>query len=340
MIKNVLLMLSIIFMTLQIGCAAFQAQKKINLAPFAENAVSIVSEVEYGLSQARAIHIREFIGGPASQSYRDQWVKMGRFLKGIVAYSVQIVTISQSDMSDNKKAGKLADYLESLASAVFEDPSLGFRISRNEFNDIISNIRKQDTYFNAMNAAQPVVDEVARMAEVVLTELKVAQDRARAEVATRIEADHAPVLKYEDELKDGVDRTLQSAVYLSRWRKGEKSMEDSLLAGDPALKEFLKPGQRMTYEIAGKISQLLIARLEAGKLIQEHIYPELEQYQTEMMELDNLIAIADRGIKQSKAAIVVWRRAHQTMAAGITEPAAIDLFGIAQAAVKKVAPIP
>jgi hypothetical protein len=147
-------------------------------------------------------------------------------------------------------------------------------------------------------------------------------------------------LKYEDELKEGLDRTLQSAVYLSRWRKGEGSMEDSLLSGDPALKEYLKPGQAMNYKIAGKISQLVIARLEAGKLIQEHLYPELQQYQTEMKELDDLIAIADRGIKQSKAAIIIWRQSHRTMAAGITEPAAIDLFGIAKAAVKKVAPIP
>lgn len=330
----------IMIIVFNFGCAAFQSSKRVNLAPFAENAVSIVSEVEYGLSQARAIHVRPFIGGPASQAYRDQWVKMGRFLKGIVAYSVQIVTISQSDMSDSKRAGKLADYLESLTTAIFADPSLGFRISRADFNSIVENIRAQDDYFKAMNAAQPVVDEVSRMAEVVLSDLKVAQDEARLEVATRIEADHAPVLKYEDELKEGVDRTLQSAVYLSRWRSGEKSMEDSLLQQDPALRELLKPGQAMSFEIAGKISTLLRNRLEGGKLIQEYLFPELEQYQTEMMELDDLIAIADRGLKQSKAAIVVWRRAHQTMAAGITEPAAIDLFGIAKAAIKKVAPIP
>jgi hypothetical protein len=96
----------------------------------------------------------------------------------------------------------------------------------------------------------------------------------------------------------------------------------------------------MTFEIAGKISNLLRVRLEGGKLIQDHLYPEMEQFQKEMQELDNLIAIADRGIRQSKGAIAVWRRSHQTMAAGITEPAAIDLFGIAQAAVRKVAPIP
>jgi hypothetical protein len=59
-----------------------------------------------------------------------------------------------------------------------------------------------------------------------------------------------------------------------------------------------------------------------------------------MRELDELILIADRGIRQSKGAISVWRRSHQMMAAGITDPSAIDLFGIAQAAVRKVAPIP
>ncbi len=41
---------------------------------------------------------------------------------------------------------------------------------------IVVNIRKQDSYFNAMNAAQPVVDEVARLARPVLTDLKEAQD--------------------------------------------------------------------------------------------------------------------------------------------------------------------
>jgi hypothetical protein len=331
----------IVFISIVIsGCAAFQAQKKINLAPFAENAVSIVSEVEYGLSQARAVHVRPFLGGPATIEYREEWNKMGRFLRGIVAYSIQIVTISQSDISDKKKSGMLADYVGSLATPVFADPTLGFKITREEFNSITVNIRNQDNYFDAMNAAQPVVDEVARVAEEVLRDLKNAQDAARLEVARRIEENHAPILKYRVDLKEGQERTLQSAVFLGRWNKGEHGIEDSLLFHDPGLKQVLKSGQSLTYEKYNQISKILIARLEAGKLIQEHLFPEMELYQREMRELDELITIADRGIRQSKGAIAVWRRSHQTMAAGITEPAAIDLFGIAQAAVRKVAPIP
>jgi len=339
--KNLIILLSAIaFMVFQVGCAAFQSQKKVNLAPFAENAVSIVSEVEYGLSKARAIHVRSFIGGPATQTYKAQWIKMGRFLRGIVAYSVQLVTISQSDMSDNKKARALADYIAGLATPIYEDPSLGFKISRDEFISITENIKNQDDYFKAMNAAQPIVDEVARLAEEVLEDLKDAQEAARFEVAGRIEEYHAPVLKYRESYKEWQGRTIQTASFLTRWGLGEKSVEDSILIFDPSLKEFLQPGQPLTYEIANKIGQLVISKLEAGKVIQSHLFPEMEQYQKEMRELDDLIAIADRGIKQSKAAIVIWRRAHQTMAAGITEPAAIDLFGIAKAAVQKIAPIP
>jgi len=336
----VTLMLFILISVLISGCAAFQAQKKMNLAPFAENAVSIVSEVEYGLSQARAIHIRPFIGGPATIEYQAEWNKMGRFLRGIVAYSIQIVTISQSDMSETKKAEALSDYVAGLAKPIFEEPELGFGIKKEDFNAIVQNIRDQDDYFKAMNAAQPVVDEVAKVAEEVLRDLKAAQDAAQLEVAKKIEADHASVLKYEDELREGQERTMQSIVYLGRWNKGEKGIGDSLLFYDPGLRQVLKAGESLTYEKYNQISNILIARLEAGKLIQEHMFPELEQYQKEMQELDELISIADRGIRQSKGAIAVWRRSHQTMAAGITDPAAIDLFGIAQAAVRKVAPIP
>jgi hypothetical protein len=327
-------------MTLLISCAASQAQKKINLAPFAENAVSIVSEVEYGLSQARAIHIRPFIGGPATIEYQEQWNRMGRILRGIVAYSVQIVTISQSDMSDKEKAAALSDYMAGLAAPILDDPEIGLTLTREEFSIAVENIRNQGDYIKAMNAAQSIVDEVARSAEEVIRDLRDAQDGARLEVARKIETDHASFLKFKNELKKGQERTLQSIVYLSRWRAGQESMVDSLLINDPALREYLKPGQKITFETAGKISNLLRTRLEGGKLILEQMFPEMEQYHNEMQELDELITIADRGIRQSRGAVAVWRRSHQMMAAGITDPAALDLFGVAQAAVRKVAPIP
>ena len=339
--KHIITQLTALALALMaVGCASFQSKQRVNLAPFAENAVSIVSEVEYGLSQARAIHTREFIDGPAVKHYEAQWKKVGRILRGIVAYSIAVVTISESNISDEEKAGALADYLAGIAEPVRANQVKRFKITEADLQATLDRIRQQENYFAAMNAAQPLIDEVARVARLAIEDLKTAQDEARMEVAGRIEADHAPVLSFRETLKEGQTRTFRSLNYAIRINKGEEEMIDSLFAFDPQLKSYLKPGGKIDQEVVDKIEQRFIWRLQTVKLVQDQIFPELERYEEEMRELDNLIMIADRGIKQSKGAIIVWRRSHQTMALGITEPAAIDLFGVAQAAVRKVVPLP
>jgi hypothetical protein len=125
------------------GCASFQSKQKVNLAPFAENAVSIVSEVEYGLSQARAIHTREFIDGPAVKEYEAQWTRVGRILRGIVAYSIHVVTVSESNLSDKEKAGALADYLERIAEPVRASQSGYFEFTESDLRATVDRIRSK-----------------------------------------------------------------------------------------------------------------------------------------------------------------------------------------------------
>ena len=339
--KRLLQLLFLILLTFLIAsCAAFKSSKKINLAPFAENAVSIVSEIQYGLSEGRAIHTRPFIDGPAVENYRETWRKLGRFLRGIVAYSVQVVTISQSDMKDNEKANYLADYLVALGESVFQQKEMGFELTPEEFNNAIKNIRAAETYVNAISGAHPLIEEVARVARLIIEDLQVAQQDARIEVADKIAAYHAPVLSFRDDVKKAQTRTFHTMTLISAYKMGDESAIDSIFSLDPQLKDYYDPKKGFTLEAQDKIEKRMILRIQLIASVKEQIYPELEQYQKEMRELDDLIAIADRGIRQSKGAIGVWRQSHSVMAAGITEPAAIDLFGIAKAAIRKVAPIP
>jgi len=337
---TITLLTSLALALMAVGCASFQSKQKVNLAPFAENAVSIVSEVEYGLSQARAIHTREFIDGPAVKEYEAQWKRLGGVLRGIVAYSIHVVTVSESNLSDKERAGALANYLEAIVEPIKANRSGYFEITEKELRTSLGRIREQENYFAAMNAAQPIIDEVARVARLLIEDLKIAQGKARMEVAGRIEAAHAPVLSFQESIKEAQTRTFRSLNYGIRNAKGEEGMIDSLFAFDPQLKTYMKPGGKVDQEVVDNIEKRFIFRLETINLIQKQIYPELKRFEEEMRELDDLIMIADRGIKQSKGAITVWRRSHQTMALGITEPAAIDLFGVAQAAVRKVVPLP
>lgn len=47
-----------------------------------------------------------------------------------------------------------------------------------------------------------------------------------------------------------------------------------------------------------------------------------------------------RSSRRLNLAIVAWSRAHQRMAAGITDPAQIDIFGIAKKAAGAASPLP
>ena len=337
--KKFIVYLVLVAMISMQGCAYFQKKQRVNLAPFAENAVSIVSEIEYGLSKAKSIHTRKYLNGPAVQKYKERWSKLGGMLRVIVAYSIQLVTISESPMSDSKKADALANYIVDLTAPIRANNIKDFPFTQAGFDSIIQNIRQQKKYFEALNAAQPVVNEFSWIAEKVLNGVISAQEEARLEVALEIEKEHKDLLNYKGVVKEAQTRTLQSMVIISNWYAGQKGIAEKLLENDPQL-QYLMPDQKLDKNIAVQIKNLLVYRLDVIKKVNEQLYEDQEQYGKERRELDELISIADRGLEQSKAALAIWRQSHQTMAAGITDPAAIDLFGVAKAAMRSVAPIP
>jgi hypothetical protein len=44
------------------------------------------------------------------------------------------------------------------------------------------------------------------------------------------------------------------------------------------------------------------------------------------------VANFNTALRQARVAIIAWSRAHQRLASGITDPAEIDIFGIAKKA--------
>ena len=57
-------------------------------------------------------------------------------------------------------------------------------------------------------------------------------------------------------------------------------------------------------------------------------------------ELEELVASFNKALRQARVAIIAWSRAHQRLASGITDPAEIDIFGIAKKAAGDYLPIP
>jgi len=322
------------------GCATFVGRKHVNLAPFAENAVSVAADIEYGLVRTRTVYTRPYVDGPAVARYTSQWGDIRTMLRGIVAYAVEVVTISQSHMTEPEQARALATYVNGLGRPIIEAGLRDLRFTPHAFDSLVTRIGTQKKYLSALNAAQPIVDEVARVAADTLEALKGSLEVAREEVSNRIHAEHVGLLGYRDDLRERQTGTLRSLRLLNQARRGSATAVDSMLTEDPALLDFLKDPAHPSRADFKAIEDRLLARVAIFRSIREQLVPEMDQQDREMRELDDLVFEGRTSIGKATAAVEIWRRSHQTMAAGITDPAAIDLFGIAKQAVKKVSPLP
>ena len=322
------------------GCATFVGRKRVNLAPFAENAVSVAADIEYGLVRTRTVYTRPYVDGPAVARYTGQWGGVRTMLRGIVAYAVEVVTISQSHMGEPEQARALATYVNGLGRPIVEARLHDLRFSPHTFDSLVTRIGAQKTYLRALNAAQPIVDEVARVAADTLEALKGSLEEAREEVSNRIHAEHVGLLGYRDDLRERQTVTLRSLTLLNQARRGSPTAIDSMLSEDPALLDFVKDPAHPARTDFKATEDRLLARIAIFRSIREQLVPEMDQQDREMHELDDLVLEGRTSIIKAAGAVEIWRRSHQTMAAGITDPAAIDLFGIAKQAVKKVSPLP
>ena len=66
--------------------------------------------------------------------------------------------------------------------------------------------------------------------------------------------------------------------------------------------------------------------------------PDLELYWNKQQELQRLLAIYHANLRKARIAFIVWSQAHERLAAGITDPAKIDVLGLAGAAGGMVMP--
>jgi len=118
--KSINLTTMLIAIVVLTGCSKFLKQESENLTPFANQTISLVSNLEYGLSDNEILYLRKIDDYIDEDNAFDRFEalesQVGNQLKALVTYSMQIVTISEQDISENKKSNELADILVSLSS--------------------------------------------------------------------------------------------------------------------------------------------------------------------------------------------------------------------------------
>lgn len=322
------------------GCSLIRPSKSLDVKPFAESTINLVAEVNYGLESQDAVYLRRYAHGEQVAAYRARWDYYRPILRGVGIYSLGLVSLSRSNVSGKEQAGHVADLLERIFQDALRSGNRRLALTNEQLDTIFADIREQKSLLGALGAAQPIVDEVARFSGEYLDEIKDAQDELQAWLSEQVDADYATLLAFEERAKSGQRRHLRNLARLSDERQlGVEGGLDELFRTDVELKGLVDDPSAVRPEELQLLENRLVERLALIQEIKEQFAFDLETYYQTTRELDQLVKGANDNLRRTRLTIFVWAGAHRQLAAGITNPAKVDLMGVAKKALDAALPL-
>ena len=301
----------------------FSSKEKVNFEPFATITIQMVNTVDYGLERNESILTRKYLKPeekPELKNLLELDDELYRVLRGIVSYSVKIVNLSNSNRTSKQQVEAFADYIDNL-----DKPALAFHIKQGnvteqEFQDIITNIRKQDDLLAAMRAAQPIIQFVLLHIDMLTNVIKHQESKAAAELEDAIDVDYAKEIAYVNMLLARRDIVLEALLHIDEHyqgnSKGLKALNRSQVLSRLGLKS--RSINKTNVKLAEKD---LVGTLTEIQHQLDLLEKDNDFYVKVHQELDNLVKLHDQEIRQAKGVIQLWSGAHAKMANGVTDPA-------------------
>lgn len=330
----------LLFASVTTGCSSFKSKKRLDMGRFAEDMIAVAGEIQYSLGQRQAIYIRDYRDTPELAPLEFQTKRAKSLVRGVIHYSIQLVTVGDSRKSGPEQASALAGYLENALQGVIGGPESALDLTPAEVDTILSDIRSQEKFLDAINAAQPVVDEVAIASGKIFDDTKAAMDIAVAAVRNRIEDRFHDVRVADQLLEQRQIQTVYNIAYLPKIRMGVPGALDSLLVREPSLPALVDTTGGLDASEIQRIEDRLLTILTRIREVRDQLQPDIEMYYKQQNELDMMENLWHAELRKARVSVVAWARAHKRMAQGITDPASIDVLGIARKASGTVLPVP
>ena len=322
------------------GCSHLKSSKRLNLAPFAEDMIAVAGDIQYGLGQTHSVYLRGHGETPEAEQMKILAAKVRAIIRGTINYALEVVTLADSRLSGAERAQALGNKLDSLLRPVIAPPSSPLNFTEAQLDVILTDVRSQTNLLDGLNAAQPIINEIARVAGEIFEDTKMALDAAAAATQRRINEQVAPVLERDAILREYQLTATSSIDLMVRYRHGDESAYGTLVALAPSVGEGVSDDDGLSPAELERIEDRIIFALKTVSEIRSQLAPDIELYWKQQAELEELVAAFNTALRQARVAVIAWSRAHQRLASGITDPAEIDIFGIAKKAAGNYVPFP
>lgn len=270
----------------------FSGSESVNMTPFAENTLLLLSELDYGLPPEDVAVVQKYVDlkDPELQELMSL-VKIQRtFLKGIVEYSIKIVNLGQSELNDKEQARAYHEYLRGLVEWFVQTGQDRGSPTREEYKLILAKIAESDDLLAALRAAQPLI---LRFNEINLA-LAQAIAKTKAGVVektlTRIDREYEGTIGLALALHHRKERLAESL-------RKVVDKDDGLRLQD--FSRQYEDADALSRVVAGNVSAYLDAKTQIGRVVKNH----------------------DDMVKRGGKTIYLWTNAHRKLASGIKNPA-------------------
>jgi hypothetical protein len=290
-----------------------------NLSIFADQTIAMLSEEDAGFSLTETLYIREYIdvNGEEEKIFMAHRNDANLFFRRIIRYSLHLVTIAETNDTEEGRVEAYSKFLSSSDQELF---------NKIDFEDgyaekLISDVSSKETFLEALRAAQPMINGTGKWMMGVLDDLNSAAEEIVNNVDNLIEVEFAEVIAYQEALEDEKYAILRSFGKIYRIYRGDTKAFEELIDLNTIRKKALIPDSFPTEEELNKLAEHLLKRLEGLHKIGEEIRPDWEAYRATRRELDKLHMTTLNRINRARVITLVWLRAHQKMASGLSTPA-------------------
>lgn len=314
------------------GCASLEGKfggtEKENIGFFADQTIAMLASARLDFSRDEAIYVREFSDPDGAEEKRLAELLNEARIRGrnMIHYAVTVVTIAESDLTEEEKIKAYADFAEKFRDRVVNEVKT---IDAVAFDTLIADIRVSEKLLDAFQVVQPVINLGGRNDIRLMDEIHDAVEALALKIDERIDERYEEVIRFQEAIEEEKYRVLRSLPLIYRANRGDMEAFRELVNSEVITRKSLIPKGRPTEDDLIAIGKHLFDRLDVIARVQEEIKPDWDTYRATHRELDTLV---DKFIGQQnrmRLMTLIWVRAHQKMAAGVINPA--EWFDLKQA---------
>jgi hypothetical protein len=319
-IKSIYLLLIAI---LAVSCTSLEGKftktQSANMGAFADQTIAMLAESNVTKANDKSIYTRKYIDFTDKdvQAYEKLLEDSEAFFDKIIEYSIALATIVETNKSVPEQIEAYSKYLEKLQESAEGKTDMTPEL----FDQIISDVRSQDDFLDALQVAQPIMNAAGRYGMLLMNKIDKSAKLLMRDLDRKIDEDYAEVIAFQEALETEKYVVLNAIAMLYSTYKGDMNEFERFRQSDAVLDKTLIPQGEPSVEELTILSDHLEDRLKTIHTIWSEVEPDWVVYRATHEELDEQYNALLGETRRARMFLLIWFRAHQKMSAGISNPA-------------------